>query len=180
MGTRTWEWSDLQDNAFNQIKEAGNQHIPISPINYDKLQDPNILYNLYLTSKVGVGSFLCHRKTFKEVKKNVAAIQIRIFTPAQCNYSTTDQDMLPIIDALRTFEHKLLGVKFTIVTDHMALRILMTQTVRNQWRIRWLETITMFDFNIQQIQGPENILADVLSCIYDGVKAEELTKEDYL
>ena len=62
----------------------------------------------------------------------------------------------------------------------MALRTLMTQTVRNQRQIRWLETITMFDFDIQHIQGSENIQADALSWIYDGVKEEELTREDYL
>ena len=38
----------------------------------------------------------------------------------------------------------------------------------------------MFDFDIQNIQGPENILADTLSRIYAGVKEEELTREDYL
>ena len=38
----------------------------------------------------------------------------------------------------------------------------------------------MFDFDIQHIQGSENILADALSRIYDGVKEEELTREDYL
>ena len=73
---------------------------------------------------------MCHGKIFEEVKKNITAIHSRKFTPAQCNYSTTDQELLAIINALRTFEHKLLGVKFIIVvTDHMALRILMTQTV---------------------------------------------------
>ena len=62
----------------------------------------------------------------------------------------------------------------------MALRTLMTQTVRNQRQIRWLETITMFDFDIQHIQGFENILADALYRIYDGIKEDELTREDYL
>ena len=38
----------------------------------------------------------------------------------------------------------------------------------------------MFDFDIQHIQGSKNILADALSWIYDGVKEEDLTKEDYL
>ena len=38
----------------------------------------------------------------------------------------------------------------------------------------------MFDFDIQYIQGSENILADALSRIYDGVKEEDLTREDYL
>ena len=85
MGIETWEWSNLQDNTFYQNKEVCSQHLPISPINYDKLQDPNILYKLYLVtyaSKVGIESFLCHGKTFEEAKKNVAAIQSRKFTPA--------------------------------------------------------------------------------------------------
>ena len=56
----------------------------------------------------------------------------------------------------------------------------MTQIVRNQCRIRWLEMIIMFDFDIQHIQGPQNILADALSRNYDGVKEEDLTHEDYL
>ena len=38
----------------------------------------------------------------------------------------------------------------------------------------------MFDFDIQHIQGSENILADALFRIYDGIKEEELTREDYL
>ena len=38
----------------------------------------------------------------------------------------------------------------------------------------------MFDFDIQHIQGSENMLADALSRIYDGVKEEDLTIEDYL
>ena len=42
-----------------------------------------------------------------------------------------------------------------------------------------MKTITKFDFDIQHIQGPENILADALSRIYDGVRDEELSREDY-
>ena len=152
-------------------------------INYEKVLDPKIEYNLYLVtdaSKVGVGSFLYHAESFEKAKQNIAAIHSRKVTPAQCNYSTTDQEMLAIIDALRTFEHKLHGVKFTIITDHMVLRTLITQTVKNQQRIRWLEDMTMFDFDIQHIQGEENILADALSRIYDGMDADEIVDQDYL
>ena len=62
----------------------------------------------------------------------------------------------------------------------MALRTLITQIVRNQRRIRWLEDMTMFDFDIQHIQGEENILADALSRIYDGMDADEIMDQDYL
>ena len=56
----------------------------------------------------------------------------------------------------------------------MALRTLITQTVRNQLGIRWREDMTMFDYNIQHIQGEENILADALSRIYDRMDADEI------
>ena len=131
-GTQQWEWGQLEDNVFNQVKSACRQNLPISPINYEKVLDPETNYNLYLVtdaSKVGVETFLCHGESFEKAKQNISAIHSRKFTPAHCNYSTTDQELLAIIDALRTFEHKLLGVKFTIITDHMALRTLMTQTV---------------------------------------------------
>ena len=40
--------------------------------------------------------------------------------------------------------------------------------------------MTMFDFDIQYIQGEENILADALSRIYDGMDADEIMDQDYL
>ena len=40
--------------------------------------------------------------------------------------------------------------------------------------------MTMFDFDIQHIQGKENILADALSRIYDGMDADEIMDQDYL
>ena len=62
----------------------------------------------------------------------------------------------------------------------MALRTLMTKKVRNQQRIRCLEDMTMFDFDIQHIQGEENILADALSRIYNGMDTNEIMDQDYL
>ena len=38
----------------------------------------------------------------------------------------------------------------------------------------------MFDFDIQHINGEENILADALSRIYDGIDADEIVDQDYL
>ena len=40
--------------------------------------------------------------------------------------------------------------------------------------------MTMFDYDIQHIQGEENILADALSRIYDGMDADEIMDQDYL
>src|SRR6266550_3598368 len=180
-GTTPLEWMDLQNLAFAQVKKLCSQHMPISPINYtDILQKKTILYLVTDASKVGVGSFLCHGKEFEEARSNIAAMHSRKFTPPQYDYSTTDQALLAIVDALRTFEHKLLGIRFTIVTDHMALRTLMGRTVKNQRQMRWLETIKKFDFDIVHINGSDNILADALSRVYEGISEEELTEDNYL
>ena len=40
--------------------------------------------------------------------------------------------------------------------------------------------MNMFDFDIQHINGEENILADALSHIYDGMDADEIIEHDYL
>ena len=48
-------------------------------------------------------------------------------TDTQQNYRTFEWEMLVIIEALLKWEDKLLGFKFTIVTNHEALGYLKTQ-----------------------------------------------------
>ena len=84
-GTQLWEWSQLQDNAFNQDQTTWKQNLLISPINAETVLDPTINYNLYLVtdvSKVGVGPFLYHGESFEKVEPNIAAINSRKFTLA--------------------------------------------------------------------------------------------------
>ena len=85
----------------------------------------------------------------------------RKFTPAQFNYSTTDKELLAIIDALRAFSPLLLGIEFFIRMDHRALEILQTRQLTNERQIRWLEAIKMFHFTIEHIEGKDNILAEI-------------------
>ena len=182
-GNASWEWKDLQQTAFKQVKQACKQYLPISPIDYSRVMDKSDPYTIFLVtdaSKVGSGAFLCHGETYEEAKKNIAAMHSRKFTPAQCNYTTTDQELLAIIDALKSFEHKLLGIQFTIITDHMALQTIMCRTVAKQRQIRWLETIKMFSFDIIHINGKENILADALSRIYEGIEDNCLSENDFI
>src|SRR5258706_11082216 len=105
-GNVTWQSGDLQQTALRHVKRACNENLPISPINYQTIQDPKNPDRLYLVtdaSKVGVGAFLCHGISFEEGTKNIAAIHSQKFTPAQCNYTTTDQELLAIVDALKSF-----------------------------------------------------------------------------
>lgn len=101
---------------------------------------------------MGIGSFLCHGTPYDAARRQIAATQGRKFTPAQCNYTTTDHELLAIIDVLRVFEYLLLGITFTIITDHMALRTLMSRIITNHRHIRWLGTPKMFRFTVEHIE----------------------------
>ena len=48
-------------------------------------------------------------------------------SPAEQKYSTTERECLGVIVALKHFEHYLRGVHVTIVTDHAALKWMLSQ-----------------------------------------------------
>ena len=58
-------------------------------------------------------------------KSNIAALHSRKFTSAQEDYMTTDRECLAIVDALKAFGTQLLGIPFTIITDHKAIEHMM-------------------------------------------------------
>ena len=49
------------------------------------------------------------------------AYHSRKFGPAEVNYSTTDRELLGIVDCLRLFRPHLLGRQFRFCTDHKPL-----------------------------------------------------------
>ena len=55
------------------------------------------------------------------------AFHSRKLNPAERNYHTTDQEMLAIVDACRHWRHYLVGMEFTVKTDHKALQYFFSQ-----------------------------------------------------
>ena len=56
----------------------------------------------------------------------------------------------------------------------------MTRQLTNERQIRWLEAIKMFHFTIEHIEGKDNILADLISPVYEGINTDDVKHEDYL
>jgi hypothetical protein len=90
------------------------------------------------------------------------------FNSAQQNYPVHEQDILGIIESLKQFQHMLMGTKFRVFTDHKGLEHIMTQKNLSLRQVRWLETLSDFDFDIKYIPGETNTLADALSRIYSA------------
>ena len=79
------------------------------------------------------------------------------------NYSTHDLELAAIVHGLRKWRHYLMGKRFELRTDHNGLKYLFDQPTLNVGKIRWLEFLCEYDFDIKHIKGKENKVADALS-----------------
>ena len=65
------------------------------------------------------------------------------------------------------WEDKLLGQKFTLVTDHKGLEYFKTQPILSPQQVRWWEYLSHFNYDTIHVDGERNRVADALSCYYE-------------
>ena len=96
--------------------------LKLRPIDPSK---PEPIWLICDASLYGVGSLYGQGPEWKTCRP--AGFMSKKLTDAQQNYQTFERETLAIIEALLKWEDKLLGFKFTIVTDHEALGYLNMQ-----------------------------------------------------
>ena len=87
----------------------------------------------------------------------------RSFKPSETRYTILDRELLAIVFAVKHFRVYLESTKFTVYTDHAALKFLMTQKHILQRLARWQIVLNNFDFDIVHVSGSTNNIADALS-----------------
>ena len=79
------------------------------------------------------------------------------------NYSATDRECFAVVWAVRTLRPYVEGTKFTVRTDHDALRWLMSLTESSGRLTRWRLRLAEYDFTIQYRPGRVHQVPDALS-----------------
>ena len=83
---------------------------------------------------------------------------------AELNYSITERELLAALWGMEKLQYYLLGVKFTVITDHKALETINEKADFGNRRIlHWMDRLSLFNFNIVYREGDKNIGADALS-----------------
>ena len=88
------------------------------------------------------------------------AFYSRKLNPAQTRYTTTERELLAIVETLKEFRNILLGDTICIFTDHQNLTYKNFNTEHvMQWRLH----IEEFGPELIYIKGTSNVVADALS-----------------
>lgn len=85
------------------------------------------------------------------------------FTPQQQNYSASERECLAVLSAIEKFRPYIEGVNFTVVTDHSALKWLMTMKDPKGRLARWAIRLQAYDMTIVHKPGRHMHLPDALS-----------------
>ncbi|GJS57233.1 uncharacterized protein Tco_0652017 [Tanacetum coccineum] len=163
-----FEFNDDCNIAFDKLKEL----LTSSPI----IQPPD--WNLPFEIRSDASNYDVGAVLGQRVGKSAHVIYYasRTLDSAQCNYSTTEKELLAIVFALEKFCSYLLGTKVIVYCDHAALKYLLAKKEAKPRLIRWILLLQEFNLEIRDKKGSENLVADHLSRVM--IKEEPLSWKD--
>jgi hypothetical protein len=169
-GNVPWDWTPACDYAFELIKSYVPQ--TLVPLDLSKLEDKSErLYIFSDASMLGCGSWIGQGPTRELARPH--RYHSAKFNSAQRNYTTTDQELLGVLDACLKYRELIIGWDVVVVTDHQPLRTYWDQPPKLTRRhVRLWETLSQFSILWDFIPGRLNVLADSLS------RLAELCAED--
>ena len=87
-----------------------------------------------------------------------------ILNKHEFNYSVTEKELLTVVFGLQTHRCFLYGRKFEVITDHAALKWLITVKNHKCARLtRWVLKLSEYEFEVLHRPGRKHVIADVLS-----------------
>lgn len=152
---RRWIWTAEAQKAFDEIKKL----ISDATLLYRPRRDCRF-YVQTDASDVGLGAQL-----FQVVDgaTQVVAYASRLLAERERNYSTSEREALAVVFALTKWRSHLLGVPFTVRTDHQSLKFLSTCRLLSPRISRWALALQEYNYTIEYVAGTQNVIADSLS-----------------
>lgn len=151
-----WEWTDVQENAFNRIKDKMTQ-VPVL-----KYYSPEEELTLQCdASETGLGAALT------QGGKPVAYAS-RALSMTERGYAQIEKECLAIVFGMEKFHQYTYGRPVRVQSDHKPLEnIIKKPLIQAPKRLqRMLLRLQKYDLNITYVPGRDMLLADTLSRAY--------------
>ena len=143
-----FEWTDVEQMAFDKIKQIVGRETLLS------YPDFNLPFEIHTNAS--------HTQLGAVISQNNKPIAFysRKLQLAQRQYTTTERELLSIVETLKEFKNILLGQQIVVYTDHKNLTY---KNFNMEHVMRWWLLIEEFGPTIECIKGPKNIVANTLS-----------------
>ena len=101
----------------------------------------------------------------------------RKLNKAQQNYTTTEKELLSIVECVKEFRNILFGYPIRVYSDHKNL--VHAATISQSQRVmRWRLILEEFGPDIRHISGEDNVVADAISRLPTANKDQKETRND--
>ena len=124
--------------------------------------DPS-LKTILMCDASGFGLGACVTQ-IRAKKEHPVAFYSRMMNSAERKYSTTEQECLAVVFAIKQAHHYVYGTQFTVCTDHAALKwILNLKDTKNRRLASWNSLLNGYDFDVVHRADKKHANADALS-----------------
>ena len=138
----------LLDKCFQSIKAIAMRSPILKPVDFNKNEPVWVITD---GSQTGIGAMYGQGANWDTCQP--AGFLSKKFTSTQHNYCTHKHETLAVLEALMKWEDKLLGRKFTVVTNHKGLEYFKTQPNLSPRQTRWWEYLSCFNYNTIHVDG---------------------------
>ncbi|OJT13579.1 Transposon Ty3-I Gag-Pol polyprotein, partial [Trametes pubescens] len=153
-------WTEKHDRAFDVVKALVLGHDCLTVIDHGNMGD-NRIFVCTDASDFCMGAMLLYGPSLETAR--LVAFESAQLKAAELNYPVHEKELLAIVRALKKWRVDLLGVPFTVHTDHRTLENFTTQKHLSCRQARWQEFLGQYDYKIAYIRGEDNQAADALS-----------------
>ncbi|OJT13242.1 Transposon Tf2-12 polyprotein [Trametes pubescens] len=157
---KDFAWTTSHEEAFVAIKQLVLGHECLTVIDHANMGD-NKVFVATDASDFCTGAVLMYGPSIETTRP--VAFESCQLKAAELNYPVHEKELLAIVRAMKKWRVDLLGVPFTVLTDHRTLENFTTQKHLSRRQARWQEFLGQYDYQIAYIKGDLNTAADALS-----------------
>jgi hypothetical protein len=149
-----WKWGEEQSKAFVEANKILSKEALLAYPVFDK---PFIIH-----------TNASHRQLGAVISQDNHPIAFcsRKLNDAQTRCTTTERELLSIVETLKEFRMTLLGHKIVTWTDH---KNLIHNDLKSERVLRWRLLMEEHGPGTHCIKGPENVVADALERIHQTI-----------